>query len=133
MDEIIYRVYVLLNSNKCITDVWSTGNHCLGDIRTEEQMMEQGYIKIDEGSDGEIFGRAQVNYLPMKYGKPTYDEKMRCNFSYVDEVHELIEEEKEKFFPPVEPQPSELEKLKVEVEVTAQAVQDLILMTMGGE
>lgn len=133
MEEIIYRVYVLLDKNKCITDIWSTGNQALGDTRTEEQMMEQGYIKIDEGSDGEIYGRAQVNYLLMKYGKPTYDEKMRCNFSYVDSVHELTEEEKEKFFPPVEPQPSELEKLKVEVEVTAQAVQDLILMTMGGE
>ena len=133
MDEIIYRVYALLDQNKCITDIWSTGNHCLGDTRTDEEMTELGYIKIDEGSDGEIYGYAQVNYLPMKHGKPTYDEKKRCNFSYVDEVHELTEEEKEKFFPPIEPEPSELEKLKVEVEVTAQAVQDLILMTMGGE
>lgn len=133
MEEIIYRVYVLLDTNKCITDVWSTGNQALGDKRTEEEMMELGYIKIDEGQDGAIYGHAQPNYLMMKYGKPTYDEKMRCNFSYVDGVHELTEEEKEKFFPPIEPEPSELEKLKVEVEVTAQAVQDLILMTMGGE
>lgn len=133
MDEIIYKVYALLDLNNCIIDVWSTGNQAVGDIRTEQEMMELGYVKIDEGTDGEIYGRAQVNYLPMKYGKPTYNEKMRCNFSYVDIIHVLTEEEKELFFPPIEPEPSELEKLKVEVEVTAQAVQDLILMTMGGE
>ena len=131
--RIIYKVYALPDENKCITDIWSTGNQALGDKTTEEEIMQRGYVLIDEGTDGEIYGRAQVNYLEKKHGKPTYDEKMRCNFSYVDSIHELTEEEKEKFFPPVEPQPSELEKLKVEVEVTAQAVQDLILMTMGGE
>lgn len=133
MDEIIYRVYALLDTNKCITDIWSTGNQAIGDTRTEEDMMELGYVKVDEGSDGEIYGYAQPNYLLMKYGKSTYDEKMRCNFSYVNSVHELTEEEKEKFFPPIEPEPSELEKLKMRQEVTEQAVQDLILMTMGGE
>lgn len=106
MDEIIYRIYALLDKNKCITSIWSTGNHCLGDTRTEEEMMELGYIKIDEGSDGKIYGYAQPNYLLMKYGKSTYDKKKRCNFSYVDEIHELTEEEKEQLYPPVVPEPT---------------------------
>lgn len=109
IEAIIYKVYVKTDNNKCITDIWSTGNQALGDIRTEEEMQELGYIQIDEGVDGEIYGRAQVNYLPMKYGLPTYDEKMRCNFSYVDEVHTLTEEEKEKFYPPVVPEPTFIE------------------------
>lgn len=115
MEEIIYRVYILRDKNNCITDVWSTGEHALGDTRTEEQMMELGYIKIDDGSDGNIYGYAQVNYLPMKYGKPTRDEKRRCNFSYVDNVHELTEEEKEKFFPPIEPQPTEQDLINADI------------------
>lgn len=106
MEEIIFRVYAKLDENKCITDIWSTGNQCLGDKRTEEEMMELGYVFIDEGSDGIIYGHAQPNYLLMKYGKPTYDEKMRCNFSYVDSVHELTEEEKEQLYPPVVPEPT---------------------------
>lgn len=102
----IYKVFVLLDDNKCVIDIWSTGNQALGDTRTEEEIQELGYVQIDEGTDGEIYGRAQVNYLLMKYGKPTYDEKMRCNFSYVDSVHELTEEEKEQLYPPVVPEPT---------------------------
>lgn len=116
MDEIIYKVYALLDLNNCIIDVWSTGNQAVGDIRTEQEMMELGYVKIDEGTDGEIYGRAQVNYLPMKYGKPTYDEKMRCNFSYVDSVHELTEEEKEQLYQPVVPKPT-FEELQNDVNI----------------
>ena len=31
---VIYQVYVKLDDNKCITDIWSTGNQALGDKRT---------------------------------------------------------------------------------------------------
>lgn len=116
MEEIIYKVFILCDINKCITDVWSTGNQALGDKRTIEEMQELGYVQIDEGTDGEIYGRAQVNYFPMKYGLPTYDEKMRCNFSYVDSVHELTKEEKEKLYPPVVPKPT-FEELQNDVNI----------------
>ena len=134
MEDMTYKVYILRDKNNCITDVWSTGNQALGDKRTEETMMELGYIKIDEGSDGEIYGRAQVNYLEKKHNKPMYDERMIPNFKYVDdEIVALTDEEKEEFYPPVEPQPSEIEILKQKQELTDKALQDLILMTLGGE
>lgn len=98
MEEIIYKVYVLLDINKCITDVWSTGNQCLGDKRTEEEMQELGYIKIEEGSDGEIYGRAQVSYLQSKYGKPMYDEENIPNFNFEETVKEVTPKEKEEWF-----------------------------------
>lgn len=131
--EIIYEVFALLDSNKCITDIWSTGNQALGDTRSIEDIKALGYVKIDEGSDGEIYGHARPNYLLMKYGKQTFDEQMRCNYRYIDKVIELTNDEKETLFPPVEPQPSELEQLKKRQEITEQALQDLILMTLGGE
>ena len=110
MDEIIYEVFAKLNNNKCIIDIWSTGNQALGDKRSVEDMEALGYVKIDEGTDGTIFGHAQPNYLKMKYGKTMYDEQMRCNYKYIDKVIELSEEEKETFFPPVEPQPTKQEQ-----------------------
>ena len=128
---VIYQVYAKLDDNKCITDIWSTGNQCLGDSRSIEETEALGYVKIDEGTDGEIYGHAQPNYLLMEYGKPTYDEQMRCNYKYIDKVIKLSEEEKETFFPPVEPQPSELELLKKRQELTEQALQDLILATLS--
>ena len=62
-----------------------------------------------------------------------YDELMRCNYKYIDNIIELTDDEKETFFPAVEPQPSELDLLKERQERTEQALQDLILMTLGGE
>ncbi len=131
MDEIMYKVFAKLDSNKCITDIWSTGNQCLGDSRSIEDMQELGCVKIDEGADGKIYGHAQPNYLKMKYGKSMYDEQMRCNYKYIDKVIELSEEEKETLFPPIQPQPSELEQLKKRQEITEQALQDLILATLS--
>ena len=78
-------------------------------------MQELGYVQIDEGANGEIYGHAQVNYLKMKYGKTMYDEKKRCNYKYIDKVIELSEEEKETFFPPVEPQPSEQDQFNATI------------------
>lgn len=131
MEEMIYKVFARLDENSCITDIWSTGNQCLGDKRTIEEMIANGYVQIDEGANGEIYGRAQVSYLPMKFNKPCYDEQMNPNFKYVDKVVELTEEEKQTFFPPIPPQPTELEKLKERQDITEQALQDLILATMG--
>ena len=75
MEEMIYKVFARIDENSCITDIWSTGNQCLGDKRTIEEMIENGYIQIDEGADGTIYGYAQPNYLKLKYGKSTYDEQ----------------------------------------------------------
>ena len=44
-----------------------------------------------------------------------------------------IEEKKQEKYPTPEPEPSELEQLKKRQEITEQALQDLILMTLGGE
>lgn len=111
MEEMIYKVFAKLDENSCITDMWSTGNQCIGDKRTIEEMIANGYVQIDEGANGEIYGRAQVNYLSMKYGKPTYDENFKPNFSYIDNrVTILSDKEKETLFPPIIPQPTEQEQ-----------------------
>ena len=104
MDEVIYEVWAKLDSNKCIERIESTA------FFTKEQLEEMSMIKIDKGADGEVYGHAQPNYLKMKYGKTMYDEQMRCNYKYIDKVIELTDEEKETFFPPVKPQPSEQEQ-----------------------
>lgn len=124
---VIYQVFALLDDNKCITSIESTAFH------NKDELLEQGYVQIDDGANGKIYGHAQNNYLKMKYGKTMYDEQMRCNYKYIDKVIELTDDEKETLFPPVEPQPSELEQLKKRQEITEQALQDLILMTLGGE
>lgn len=112
---VIYQVFALLDSNKCITDIWSTGNQCLGDSRNIEDMQELGYVKIDEGTDGAIFGHAQVNYLQMKYGKPKFDDKNFPNYKYVDKVIELSSEEKEELF--IKPQESIKQKEEQELKL----------------
>lgn len=62
-------------------------------------MQELGYIQIDEGTNGEIYGRAQVNYLKMKYGEDKFDENMFPNFKLVEnEVKEVEPTEKEEWF-----------------------------------
>lgn len=131
MEEIKYKVYAKKDEQGSIIDIWSTGNQALGDSRTESQMMEQGYELVDEGADGRIYGYAQINYAEKLHGKPLFDELRRPNFH--DDFIEWTEEEKQAKYPVPEPEPSELEILKREQEVTAQAVQDLILMMMGGE
>lgn len=113
MDEIIYKVFVKTDEHNCITDVWSTGNQALGDKRTIEEMQELGYVQIDEGVNGEIYGRAQVNYLKMKYGKPKFDESRLPNFKLVEnEVKEVEPTEKEEWF--IKPQRIALEKANQE-------------------
>ncbi len=125
MEEILYKVFAKLDENKCITDIWSTGNQCLGDKRTIEEMKELGYVQIDEGADGSIYGHAQTNYLQELYGKPCYDEQMKPNFKYIDKVVELTKEEKEKFFPPIQPQPSEQDQFN------AMILKEIALLKVG--
>lgn len=98
MKEIIYKVFAKTDENHCITDIWSTGNRAIGDTRTEEEMINNGYVLIDEGSDGEIYGRAQVNYLQSKHSKSMYDEENIPNFKFDDVVKEVTPEEKEEWF-----------------------------------
>lgn len=98
MGEIMYKVFAKLDNHSCITDIWSTGNQALGDKRSIEEMQELGYVQIDEGANGQIYGHAQVNYLKMKYGKDKFDEQMLPNFKYADKVKEVEPTEKEEWF-----------------------------------
>lgn len=101
MDE-MYKVYAKLDSNNCIVSIESSAFYDVSEL--------EGYIQIDEGVDGYIYGHAQPNYLNEKYGKPTYDESGHANFKYVSgNVIELTDEEKSLFFPPVEPEPSDID------------------------
>ena len=94
-----------------------------------------GYEEIDrwsEGQDRYLYAHCDNGeYIKEKHGKSLYDENGKPN--YHDDFVEYTDEEKEKLYPTPTTEPSELEKLKMEQEVTAQAVQDLILMMMGGE
>lgn len=106
----LYKVYAKLDTNKCITGIWSTGNQALGDKTTIQEILDEGYVKIDEGSDGKIYGHAQQNYLKMKYGKPCYDDEMKCNYKLINgNITFLTEEDKADFYPIPIPQPSEQE------------------------
>ena len=93
-----------------------------------------GWEKVDEWIDGEdryIYAHADNGeYVKEKYKKTLYDEQGRPNFH--DAFILWTDEEKAEKYPIPEPEPSEIEKLRIEQEVTAQAVQDLILMMMGG-
>lgn len=123
MDENTYKVYALLDEKKCIIGIESTAFH------DEVELVEDGYIKIDEGINGDIYGHAQPNYLRVKHGKPMYDEQMRCNFKLIDGVvNELTEEEKMIRYPiDTTRKPTTEERISV----MEDAVQELILMQLG--
>lgn len=100
----LYKVYALLNDCNCIVNIESTAFH------DEQELIEQAYVKIDEGIDGKIYGHAQPNYLMMKFGNPCFDEKMRCNFKLADNVPVfLTDEEKNDLYPLIVVQPTEQE------------------------
>ena len=94
-----------------------------------------GYEEIDrwiEGQDRYLYAHADNGeYVKEKHGKSLYDEQGRPN--YHGDWIEWTEEEKQEKYPEQEPEPSELEQLKKRQEITEQALQDLILMTLGGE
>lgn len=75
-----------------------------------------------------------IEFENLNLEKSLVDEKGRYNYKLVNgEVVALTDEEKNTLFPPQQLEPSELELLKQRQEITEQALQDLILMTMGGE
>lgn len=117
-------IYAKYDNNMSIIDIRS--NIFLTDT--------EGYTKIDEwieGQDRYIYAHADNGeYVMTKYGKPLYDNQGRPNFH--GNFVEWTEEEKKAKYPTPEPGPSELDKLKKQQELTDQAVQDLILMMMGG-
>lgn len=121
-DEIL--IYAKLDSNKSIVQIVSS-------IFVEDT---KGYTQIDawhEGQDRYIYAHADNGeYVMNKCGKPLYDDLGRPNFH--DDFIEWTEEEKQAKYPIRKLEPSELEKIKMQQEVTDQAVQDLILMMMGG-
>lgn len=115
----MYKVYIKLDSNNCITGVESTAFH------TEEELKKQSYIYLDQGEEGETFGHAQPNYFKNKYGKQIYDEQRNSNFKYVDgKVIELTQEEKKGLFKPLLSPPTVEERLA--------AAESAILSMMGG-
>lgn len=121
MDEIIYKVYAKVNENGCIIGVESTAFH------DEQKLIDDGFVKIDEGTDGRIYGHAQPNYLSLKYGKPKMDDEMRYNYKLVVTTPTLLtDEEKQALNPPVEPQPTEQDLINADIYM------QLAQLQMGG-
>lgn len=116
----MYKVYILLNENKNIIGVESTAFH------KEQDLIDKGYIKIDEGDNGEIYGHAQPNYLREKYGKPLTDEYFRYNFKYEEnQIVEISDEEKEAINTVTNTEPTQEERI--------QALESALLeMVLGG-
>lgn len=78
----MYKVYVKLNEDKCITSIDSEI------FLTDDEI--QGMTNIDEG-EGDKFVHAQSQYLE----KSLYDELGRYNYKYIDgAVVEIAEEDK---------------------------------------
>ncbi|WP_252244503.1 MULTISPECIES: hypothetical protein [unclassified Clostridium] len=97
MEENKIKVYVEIDENNCITDINSS--IFLNDTKD--------YICIDEGI-GDKYSHAQNYYLKDK--KSLRDLQGRCNYKYIDnKIVELIDEEKEKLYPPVPVQPNQQE------------------------
>lgn len=110
MDEVMYEVYILTDDQKGITGVESTTFH------TVEELTGDGYVKVDEGTDGYVYGHAQPNYLYEKYGKTTYDDFGIPNFKYENgKITELTDEEKQSMYPPAESQPTEQDLINADL------------------
>ena len=121
MDEIMYKVYTKTDENGCITDVESTAFY------DEQKLIDDGFIKIDEGTDGRIYGHAQPNYLLMKYGQPKMDADNRCNYKLVGTTPTLLtDEEKQALNPPVKSQPTEQDLINADIYM------QLAQLQMGG-
>lgn len=112
-NAVSYKVYSKKDEQGSIVDIWSTGNQALGDSRTEQEMMEDGYEFINEGFDGNIFGYAQINYSEKLHGKPLFDELRRPNFH--DRFIGWTEEEKAEKYPPAKPQPTEQDLINADI------------------
>ena len=94
----MYKVYVKLNDDKCITSIDSEI------FLTDDEI--QGMTNIDEG-EGDKFVHAQSQYLE----KSLYDELGRYNYKYIDgAVVEIAEEDKPT---PTTPKKSQLGKKRL--------------------
>ena len=112
MEENI-KVYVTIDKNNCITQINS--GIFISDI--------DGWILMDEG-EGDKYSHAQGNYLD----KPLMDMQCKYNYKLVDgKVVELTEEEKEKLFPTIKPQPT-LEQQLLETQALVANLQEQILL-----
>ena len=117
MEKIKYKVFIEKDTNNYIIRVVSDLNYLKG---------LNNIFQIDEGFDENVYGYAQPNYLLMKYGKPTYDEFGRPNFKYVGgQVIALTDQEKDEWFKPEPPQPSEQEL------INAQLMREIALLKAG--
>lgn len=129
MEENKIKVYVKVDGNKCITNINSS--IFLNDTKD--------YIEIDEGI-GDKYSHAQGNYLE----RGLMDNQGRCNYKYVDnKITELTEEEKEKLFPPILPQPNQQQvlnakllqdnaEISIELEKQKQLNAQILLQLAGG-
>lgn len=121
MDETMYNVYAKTNEKECIIQIESTAFY------DEQKLIDDGFVKIDEGTDGRIYGHAQPNYLLMKYGQPKMDAEMRYNYKLVGTTPTLLtEEEKQALNPPVEQQPTEQDLINADIYM------QLAQLQMGG-
>ena len=102
----MYKVYVKLNEDKCITSIDSEI------FLTDDEI--QGMTNIDEG-EGDKFVHAQSQYLE----KSLYDELGRYNYKIVEgKVVEVSEDEKPKVAKP-EQQATAQDKIEAQVMYTA--------------
>lgn len=109
------KVYVKTDSNSVITEINS-------DVFLESV---EGYTLIDEGV-GDKYAHAQGNYLP----DSLIDSSGKYNFKLVDGVViALTDEEKAMLFPVENTRKPTTEE---RISVMEDAVQELILMQMGG-
>lgn len=98
MDESKIQVLIKIDNRNLVTDINS--DIFIADITD--------WIMIAEGS-GDKHAHAQGNYLDQLL----YDDQMRCNYIYEQNVvRTLTEAEKKLFYPPVTPELSEIEILQ---------------------
>lgn len=117
--DVNYKVYAKLDIKNNIIGVESTAFY------QEQELIDKGYILVDEGNEGDIYGHAQPNYLKIKFGKPKYDEYYRPNFKYENGQIIMIEEKDKEPIPSPSTTPSQEERL--------QALESAMLdMILGG-
>ncbi len=95
------KVYALLDEHNCIIAIDGTGFY------QEQELIDRGYVFIDEGISWETYYHAQPNYLRNKYGKDKYDDNFRPNFKLENgKIIEITEEEKSILYPPTIQEPT---------------------------
>lgn len=117
--DINYKVYVKLDDKNNVVEVESTAFY------QEQELIDKGFIFIDEGNNGTMYGHAQPYYLKMKFGKPKYDNEGRPNFKYKDGQIVDVEEKDKEPIPTPSTSPTQEERI--------QALESAMLeMVLGG-